>query len=220
MRAKAAWAVAIACAIAAGCGKEKPQDPASKMERATRELGEAARNGNVAQMGSAVKEMGSAIGEGTRVEPVNFRELAALLPESIGALKKKANEGSKSNIVGVASSRAEASYADGKGGSLELEITDVGSMSGLTSMALAWLNVDIDKEGSDGYEKTGNAAGRKSYERYSKRERKGEYDVIVAGRFIVSARSGGLDAATFKAALAKLDLDKLEQLRSPVVAKK
>jgi hypothetical protein len=220
MAAGARFVVALACVVASGCGQEKPQDPASKMERATREIGEAAKSGNMAQMGSAVKEMGSALGEGTRVEPVDFRELAKLLPESIGALKRVANEGSKRNVVGVASSRAQAIYENGKGGRLALEVTDVGSMTGLASMALAWVNVDIDKEGSDGYEKTTNVAGRKAYERYSKQGRSGELDVIVAGRFIVSAKAKGLDMDAFKAAVGKLDLDKLEAMRSVGVAKK
>jgi hypothetical protein len=220
MKAKATLALALACAMAAGCGQEKPQDPASKMERATREIGEAAKSGNMAQMGSAVKEMGSAFSEGTRVEPVDFRELAKLLPETIGALKKVANEGAKRNVVGVASSQAQATYENGKGGRLVLELTDAGSMTGLASMALAWVNVDIDKEGSDGYEKTTNVAGRKAYERYSKPRRTGELDVIVAGRFIVSAKATGLDMAAFKDAIGKLDLDKLEAMRTTGVAKK
>jgi hypothetical protein len=220
MVARAGLAVAIACAVAFGCGQDKPQDPGSKMERATKELGEAARSGNVAQMGSAVKEMGSALSEGTRVEPVDFRELAKALPESIGALKKVMHEGSRSTIVGVASSSAQAVYEDGKGGRLAVEISDVGSMSGIASLALAWVAIDIDKEGSNGYEKTSNVGGRKAYERYSKRERMGEYDVIVAGRFKVSAKSQGLDMSTFKSALARIDLDKLESLRSAGLAKK
>jgi hypothetical protein len=220
MEAMARLAVALACALASGCGKDQPQDPASKMERATKELGEAARSGNVAQMGSAMKEMGSALGEGTRVDPVDFRELAKVLPESIGTLKKVTHEGSRSTIVGVASSSAQAVYEDGKGGRLAVEITDVGSMSGIAAMALAWVSIDIDKEGSNGYEKTSNAAGRKAYERYSKRDRLGEYDVIVAGRFKVSAKGRGLDMATFKTAAGKLDLDRLEAMRASGTVKK
>ena len=220
MAARARLAIALACMVAFGCGQDKPQDPASKMERATRDLGEATRSGNVAQMGSAVKEMGSALSEGTRVDPVDFRELARILPESIGALKKVMHEGSRSTIVGVASSGAVAVYEDGKGGRLAVEITDVGSMSGIASLALAWVAIDIDKEGSNGYEKTSNVAGRKAYERYSKPDRTGELDVLAASRFILSVKGTGIDMKTFKDVVAKIDLDRLEALRSPGPAKK
>jgi hypothetical protein len=220
MAARTRFAIAFMGALAFGCGQDKPQDPASKMERATRELGDAARSGNVAQMGSAMKEMGSALSEGTRVDPVDFRELAKVLPESIGVLKKVSHEGARSTIVGVASSSAQAVYEDGKGGRLAVEVTDVGSMSGIAALALAWIAIDIDREGSNGYEKTSNVAGRKAYERYSKRERLGEYDVIVAGRFKVAAKSEGLDMPAFQAALAKLDLARLERLGAPAPARK
>jgi hypothetical protein len=145
---------------------------------------------------------------------VDFRTLKELLPESIAGLKRTGSEGSRTNVVGIASSRAEATYEDGRGGRIVLEVSDVGTLSGVTAMAFAWVNIEIDKEGDSGYERTTTVSGRKAYERYDKATRSGELDVIVAGRFIVGAKATGVEMKVFKEAVAKLDLAKLEALKS------
>lgn len=210
--------IALACAVVAlaACGKEeppKPVDPGARVEQAARQMGEAARQGDVAQAGEAMKQMGAALTGSMQVEPVDFRTLKEVLPESIAGMKRVSSEGSRTNVVGVASSKAEAVYEDGKGGRVAYEITDVGTLTGVTAMAFAWVNVEIDREGSSGYERTTTVSGRKAYERYDKASRTGELDVIVAGRFIVGIKASGVDMKVFQEAVAKLDLAKLEALR-------
>ena len=211
-------AILAAAALAlAACGKEeppKPVDPGTKVEQAAKQLGDAARQGDMQQAGEAMKQMGAALTGSMKVEPVDFRTLKELLPESIAGLKRTAAEGSRTSVVGIASSKAEATYEDGKGGRIALEITDVGTLSGVTAMAFAWVNVEIDKEGTSGYERTTTVAGRKAYERYDTASRTGELDVIVAGRFIVGAKATGVEMKVFKEAVAKLDLEKLDALKS------
>ena len=211
-------AILAAAALAlAACGKEeppKPVDPATKVEQAAKQLGEAARQGDIQQAGEAMKQMGTALSGSMKVEPVDFRALKDLLPDSIAGLKRTASEGSRTNVMGIASSKAEATYEDGKGGRIVLEVTDVGTLSGVTAMAFAWVNVEIDKEGTSGYERTTTVSGRKAYERYQSATRSGELDVIVAGRFIVGAKATGVEMGVFKEAVAKLDLAKLEALKS------
>lgn len=211
-------AILAAAALAlAACGKEeppKPVDPGTKVEQAAKQLGDAARQGDMQQAGEAMKQMGAALTGSMKVEPVDFRTLKEMLPESIAGMKRKAAEGSRTSVVGIASSKAEATYEDGKGGRIALEITDVGTLSGVTAMAFAWVNVEIDKEGTSGYERTTTVAGRKAYERYDAASRTGELDVIVAGRFIVGAKATGVEMKVFKEAVAKLDLEKLDALRS------
>lgn len=210
--------IALACAVLAlaACSKEdprKPVDPGARVEQAARQMGEAARQGDVAQAGEAMKQMGAALTGSMKVEPVDFRTLKEVLPESIAGMKRVSSEGSRTNVVGVASSKAEAVYEDGKGGRISYEITDVGTLTGVTAMAFAWVNVEIDKEGSSGYERTTTVSGRKAYERYDKASRTGELDVIVAGRFIVGIKASGVDMSVFREAVAKLDLAKVEALR-------
>lgn len=210
--------IVLACAALAlaSCGKESPPksvDPATKVEQAAKQIGEGARQGDVNQVGEGMKQMGQALSGSVKVEPADFRLLKEVLPESIAGMKRVSSEGSRTSVVGVASSKAEAVYEDGKGGRIAYEITDVGSLSGVTAMAFAWVNVEIDKEGDSGYERTTTVAGRKAYERYSRAARTGELDVIVAGRFIVGIRASGVDIKVFQEAVAKLDLAKLEALR-------
>jgi hypothetical protein len=211
-------AILAAAALAlAACGKEeppKPVDPGTKVEQAAKQLGDAARQGDMQQAGEAMKNMGAALTGSMKVEPVDFRTLKELLPDSIAGLKRTAAEGSRTSVVGIASAKAEATYEDAKGGRIRLEITDVGTLSGVTAMAFAWVNVEIDKEGTSGYERTTTVAGRKAYERYDTATRTGELDVIVAGRFIVGAKATGVDMKVFKEAVAKLDLEKLDALKS------
>jgi hypothetical protein len=206
----------LAALALAACGKEEPPrpvDPGTKVEQAARQLGEAARQGDVHQAGEAMKQMGEALSGSVKVEPVDFRQLRELLPESIAGLRRTATEGSRTNLVGIASSKVEAAYEDGKGGRIVLEITDVGTLTGVTAMAFAWVNVEIDREGDSGYERTTTVNGRKAYERYDRARRAGELDVVVAGRFIVGAKATGVDMKVFREAVAKLDLGRLEALK-------
>jgi hypothetical protein len=209
--------LAAAALALAACGREepaKPVDPGTKVEQAAKQLGEAARQGDVNQAGEAMKQMGQALSGSVKVEPTDFRTLKELLPESIAGMKRVSSEGSRTNVMGIASSKAEAAYEDGKGGRIVLDITDVGTLSGVTAMAFAWVNVEIDREGTSGYERTTTVNGSKAYERYDRPTRTGELDVIVAGRFIVGAKATGVEMAVFKEAVAKLDLGKLDALKS------
>lgn len=203
----ACWRVFVAgigVAAAGGCGED-----ARKAHEVGVQVGEAAR-----QVEQAAQKMGEALAVGSQVEPIDFRELKLLLPESVAGLKRVRSEGARSNVMGIASSRTLAAYEDGKGARLEIELIDAGTLTGLASVAFGWIHVEIDKEGDGGYERTTTLAGRKAFERYSKKDRAGELDVMVAGRFVVSARGTGIDMKTFREALGKLDLDRLEAMKS------
>jgi hypothetical protein len=191
--------VGLAILAAAGCAEEAQK--AADVQK----MGQA--------MGQAVVQAGSNLAAGSQVEPVDFRELKALLPESVAGLKRVNAEGSRTNVMGIGSSKAVARYEDGKGARIEIEILDIGTFTGVASLAFAWVHVEIDKEGDDGYERTATLGGRKAYERYSKSGRTGELDVIVAARFVVAVRGSGIDMKAFRQAVERLDLKKLEALK-------
>lgn len=216
MRQPGQWVVGVAAVLAAGCGEDarKVADAGARVEQAAKSVVEAARQVDMNKVGDAVVEMGSAFAAGSSVDPVDFRTLKALLPESLARMKRVDAGGSRTNVLGVASSRAQGTYQDGRGGRFEVEIIDVGSFTGLTSLTFAWLKVEIDRESDDGYERTLTLEGRKGFERYSKKSRSGELDVIVASRFVVLLRGTGVDAAAFRDALKQIDLRKLEALKS------
>ena len=61
--------------------------------------------------------------------------------------------------------------------------------------------------------------GRLIHEKASKNGGENEFTTIIADRFIVSARSHGVDLATLKAAVNSLDLSKLEAMKDLGVQK-
>lgn len=206
--------IAFAVVAVAACDRGGAKvDAGTRIEQAAREMGEAAKKGDLSALGDATRQLGKALGGSASIEPVDHRELQALLPESVAGLKRTGSEGSRSNLVGITASHARADYGDGKGTNLSIEITDMGSLTGVTALAFAWVSIDIDKQGDRGYERTSMIGGRKAYERYSKDERKGELDVLAAGRFIVSVKGTGMDMKFFKDVVAKIDIDRLEKLK-------
>lgn len=93
--AGAVLALAIA-ALAAGCGKDepaKPADPGSKIGEAAQKMGSAVMAGDVGQVGEAMKQMGGALAGSVQVEPVDFRTLKDLLPESLAGCGAAAPRG-------------------------------------------------------------------------------------------------------------------------------
>ena len=167
-------------------------------------------------VGGAVSEAAKTIG--TAIEPVDFRELKALLPAGIGAMKRTSSEGEKGGGFGIVVAHAEGRY-EGDGGNIELKITDPGNLSGFAAMAAMWMNMELDKETDTGYEKTGTANGRRFHEKYDKATKSGEYTVIVAKRFMVEINGHGVDMPTMKKAIDQLDLAKLESMKDVGVKK-
>ncbi len=206
----------LAALALSACGREeppKPADPGTKVEQAARQLGQAAREGDVGKAGEAFKQMGEALSGSVKVEPVDFRQLRDFLPAKLAGMRRVNAEGSRTSVMGVSVSKAEARYEDGRGGRIDLEVTDAGTLTGVAALALAWVDVEIDKEGDSGYERTTTVGGRKAYERYDRATRTGELDVLAAGRFIVGAKATGVDMKVFKEAVTKLDLAGLEALK-------
>jgi hypothetical protein len=159
-----------------------------------------------------MKDVSENFTEGKKVNPVDFRELKALLPETLGDLKRNNIEGEKVAAMGMNISNANADYSDDESGvSIDLKITDLGSVSGLSGLAAyGWYMVDIDKENDTGYEKTITYKGNKGYEKYDNQGKYGELSVLVAKRFIVEANGNNVSMDQIKTALDMIDIGKLE----------
>ena len=73
-----------------------------------------------------MKEVQKNMEEGQKYEVVDFRDLKALLPESLGDLKRANAEGEKSSAMGFTISKAEADYNnEDYSQSMDIEITDL-----------------------------------------------------------------------------------------------
>lgn len=230
-------AAVAAASILTACGKSKEQEAleaaAAKMAEAAKkmeEVSKSAKSGAPATPQEAIKQgadamaaasamMGAAMGAGGdgkgAVEPVDFRLLKDLLPDSIAGLKRGEVSGERAGAAGIKVSHAEARYGEGGGTRLRLKITDAGTMSGFAGMAsAAWAMVDIDRETDRGYEKTSTVGGRRMHEKWNSKDKRGEVDVIVGGRFIVELRGTGIEMNELKQAVSAVDFKKLEALKN------
>ncbi len=207
----------------AGCGKsekEKQVEQAAKqMEEAAKQMEKSLGEGPES-MGEAMKKLGEAMSGGEKVEPVSFRELKKLLPESLPGLKRKDAGGEKTSAMGIKVSEAHATYRGDNGKRIEIKITDFGSLKGTMAMAtMAWAMADFERETDDGYEKTTMYKGHKALEKYDSNDKEGEIQVIVGKRFMVEVEGWNVDMDEVKGALEKIDLNKLDAMKNEGVEK-
>jgi hypothetical protein len=209
----------VAFGVAFGCGKsieqKQAEQAAKNLAEAGKKMEEAMKQGGEG-MGEAMKKMGEAMTSGKKVEPVDFRVLKSLLPESLPGMKRTSATGEKNAALGINVSKAEAEYqAEGDKGRIDLNITDMGSMSGLTAMAaFGWATAEIDRETDSGYEKTSSYGGYKAFEKYNKSDQNGEIQVLIGNRFGVEVKGYGVAMDQLNAALSKIDLAKLDGMKT------
>ncbi len=188
-----------------------PSQPATatapaKEDAVPADLGQAMRA--VAEAMNPANEMGKE----PAVEPVDFRALKALLPETLAGLKRSEASGERNSVMGISVATAQARYASDDR-SIDLDILDYGNLSGFAAMAaVGWMMTELDRESDTGYEKVYVTDGRKVHESYDKPSKSGEINTVVANRFIVNLQGNGVDMAQIKQALAQIDFAKLESL--------
>uniref|UniRef100_A0A7V2ZMA1 Lipoprotein n=1 Tax=Ignavibacterium album TaxID=591197 RepID=A0A7V2ZMA1_9BACT len=193
-----------------GCGENK-QSP----ENQTGNSETKGEKGDLENFAENMQNLSESFNEGKKVNPVDFRDLKALLPEQIGNLKRTNASGEKSSAMGINLSKAEADYSDEQGNkNIDVQITDLGSVSGLNAFAAyGWYMVDIDKETEDGYEKTFVYKSNKGYERYNNNSKDGEVSVLVARRFVVEINGNNVSMNELKSTLDLIDISKLEAMK-------
>ncbi len=164
----------------------------------------------------AMHAMASANAEATPV--VDFRELKALLPESLAGMKRTRASGEKSAAMGMNVSYAEAAYEAAEGGAeqgaVEVKISDMGGMGGFMAMAQAsWTTTEIDKETDTGFERTTLINNFKAHEEYDNTTRSGDIQIMVAGRYVVEISGSQVSMDSLRDAAKSMDLHKLSTLK-------
>ncbi|MCL6495250.1 MAG: hypothetical protein K6T54_10795 [Ignavibacterium sp.] len=202
--------LSIALFIIFGCGENK-QNPENQTNKS--ESGD--NKGDLENFAENMKNLSESFNEGKKVNPVDFRDLKSLLPEQIGTLKRTNASGEKSSAMGINISKADADYREEQGNKrIDIEITDLGSVTGLSAFAAyGWYMAEIDKETDDGYEKTFTYKGNKGYEKYNNKYQNGDISVLVAKRFVVEINGDNVSMDEMKAALDMIDIGKLEGLK-------
>jgi hypothetical protein len=161
---------------------------------------------------AALGAVGQIMAGGKDVQPVDFHRLKDMLPESLPGMQRKEASGQSGEAMGIKGSSATARYSDGASASINIEIADMASLSGLAGLA-AKFDPNMERDTETGYERTAKVDGQLLHERYDRRARSGEMSIIVADRFAVTVRGDGVEPAALSAALKQIDLAKLASAR-------
>jgi hypothetical protein len=189
----------------------KLQEMAKAAEASSKKMDAAAKSGDAnAQANAAMEGLGALLGGGKRVDPVDIEQLKPLVPDTLGGMPKASSRAEKSGIGGLMVSKAEARYADGDK-QMTLEVSDTGGVSGLLALAGWAQGVSEDDNGS---ERTEKVDGRLTHQKVSKTGGTNEYAIVIADRFVVSAKGHGVDINALKSAVASIDLAKLESMKT------
>jgi hypothetical protein len=160
---------------------------------------------------AALSALGTIVTGGSKVKPVDFHALRAMLPDSLAGMKRSDSSAESDQAMGISASSATGQYTDGNGKSVTVEITDMGSLSGLAGLATKF-DPNLDKETDTGYERTTRENGELIHEQYDNRAKSGEVSVIAGNRFGVTVRGNGVDMDFLTDTLKQIDIQKLAAL--------
>jgi hypothetical protein len=158
-----------------------------------------------ADMTAALNAVGAIVSGGKDVQPLDFRKLREMLPETLAGMKRVDATGQSGEAMGIKGSSATARYTDGAGASLNVDISDMGSLAGLAGLASRF-DPSMEKETETGYERTSKVNGQIVHERYDRRAKNGEISIILAERFNVAVRGNGVEPATLQGAIRQIDM--------------
>jgi hypothetical protein len=197
-----------------------PNSPLGRLEEFGRRIEEGARNAESAagsgepgaELSSALGSLGALLGGGTPVDPLAIEVLSTFVPDTFTGLQRTDYRNERTGFGGIMIARAEASYGDGSGKNVELEIVDSGGMSGLMGLA-SWMGVQGESEDSESRERTRQDGNRIVHEKISKTGGENEFALVLANRFLVSAKGQGVSADELQAAVSRIDLGRLESMK-------
>ncbi len=151
---------------------------------------------------------------GEAVEPINFRELKAMMPDEVNGLPRSSHSGETTNAMGFRVSAAKAKYSEGDQ-RIELTISDLGGVQMLLTSMAAWSMIEIDRESDTEMERTTEYEGYKAHQKYNFPRKRGEMTVLIGSRFVVQAQGSNVEMDQIKEALSEIDLDDLAALGQP-----
>jgi hypothetical protein len=191
----------------------KMEEMAKKMEAAGKQMEAAQKSGDPAAAGQAAAAVLGAITGGQQRAVVPAGDLKAMLPESIGGLKRESFEAQTGGAMGITGSTARAVYASGEQ-RISLSISDTGGMAGLMALA-GWANMTTDRETDQEVEKIYKQGARTVREEFRKDGSRSEYTVILPNGLMVQADGDRVPLDQVKKAVDGVGLAKLEAMQLP-----
>ena len=191
----------------------KLQAWSNQVEAASKDLDTAQKSGDAKTQQQAMNHMmGAALGSGGSVHAVDPAQLKALLPDDVNGLKRSDISAEHTTAMGMDTSHAEASYRDDAGHSINLDIADTGSAKGLIGFATSMMP-EQEHETEHGYDKTYTQNDQLIHEQWDTASKSGEFSITVASRFTVKANGNADSIDQLKAAVAGIDLGKLQSMK-------
>ena len=183
---KQAEAIAKAAEDAAKAAEKTADASAKQGEKATNDMAKAMQD-----MAAAFSAGGS--GDGKKIEPIAFQTLQAQLPK-VSGWEMEEPEGQRMTMP-VPFSQVETEYRKGDA-QVDLTIVDTGMAQLLIAPWSMMLAAGYENETSDGYEKAINISGNPAIEKWNKRDKNGELNILVGKRYMVTIE--GRDVADIK----------------------
>ncbi|MFZ1990628.1 MAG: hypothetical protein WAW96_12750, partial [Alphaproteobacteria bacterium] len=148
------------------------------------------------------------------VTTIDTEKLKALLPDDLsgGFARGEVNTGS-GGLAGIGGSGASATYTQGDQ-SIELSVVDLGALGAMAAMS-GLLGANASEQNATHYSKMATIDGRQTMEEYDSSAKTGTFAVIVANRVMVQAEGHGADMDSLKAAVKRVDFDRVEGLAKP-----
>ena len=218
--------IGLTLTLAAACGKSEEEQAAERAAEETREAAEAlqkaaesAGSSDAAQglqeFAKAMEGMAGAMRgttpDGKPVDPVSFQDLQTALPE-LSTWERSAPTGERMTAP-VAFSEAETHYARGET-SVTVKIVDSAFSQMLIAPWAMFLSAGYERESSEGYEKSVNVGGNPGFERWNKDSRRGELNLVVAKRFLVTIEGDNInDTKVLHEFASQIDAGKLSSLK-------
>jgi hypothetical protein len=215
-KGKAGLGAALNSLAQAGAKMEAEQRAASNSARPEATLQTVSSPADAANAAAAtaglLTALGGALGGNHPVDPVDFRALKAMLPDSLPGMQRVGAQGNSQQALGVRESSATANYQGPAGVRAEIKISDLSGVSGLLDVANA-VAQNTNSESDTGYEKDTSLGGRRVHEKYDSRSKHGELNTIVARRFSVDVTGEGVEMRTLEQYASNIDFARLEAMK-------
>jgi hypothetical protein len=191
------------------------QNWAKQVDQASKQVDAAQRSGDGNAQSQAVGALlGTALGSGGKVESLSADRIKPFLPATLDGLQRTQAAAERNGALGMQLSKATATYSDGSNHTLNLEITDTGSLKGLVGFAAGWGGVQQDSETDTGYEKIYKNGDELIHEKWDRQSQSGEYGVVIADRFTVKVSGSAPNIDVLKQAAASVDTNGLAALKN------
>jgi len=191
------------------------QNWATQVDQASKQVDAAQRSGDGNAKAQAMGTLiGTALGSGGKVESLPADRIKPFLPATLDGLQRTQAAAERNGALGMQLSKATATYSDGNNHTLNLEITDTGSLKGLVGFAAGWGGVQQDSETDTGYEKIYKSGSELIHEKWDRQSQSGEYGVVIADRFTVKVSGSAPSIDVLKQAAASVDTSGLAALKN------